>query len=257
MSPRASWAIMRHELRVMMSDPSTVVFTIIMPLFMVAIMQELFATALRAEGYAGANGSEFAVPAVAVAFSAFGVGYAGFTFFRDHGWGTWERLRATPVGSVDIMVGKVVPIVAVTFTQLILVIGLGGLMFGLEVTGSWAAIVLICLTLALSLSAFGMLVTSVARTMGQLNAVGSVGGMALALLGGAWVPVDTMPGWAQAVAPFMPTYWAMEGLQEIILESGGITSAFVPVAVLLAFTALFTAVAASRFRFEDAKVYFG
>jgi hypothetical protein len=49
----------------------------------------------------------------------------------------------------------------------------------------------------------------------------------------------------------------MEGLQEIILESGGITSAFVPVAVLLAFTALFTAVAASRFRFEDAKVYFG
>lgn len=257
MSPRASWAIMRHELRVMMSDPSTVVFTIIMPLFMVAIMKELFATALRAEGYAGANGSEFAVPAVAVAFSAFGVGYAGFTFFRDHGWGTWERLRATPVGSVDIMVGKVVPIVAVTFTQLILVIGLGGLMFGLEVTGSWAAIVLICLALALSLSAFGMLVTSVARTMGQLNAVGSVGGMALALLGGAWVPVDTMPGWAQAVAPFLPTYWAMEGFRESILEAGGITSAFVPVAVLAAFTALFTAVAASRFRFEDAKVYFG
>jgi len=257
MSPRLSWALVRHEYRVMFSDPSTVIFVVLMPLFMVSIMKQIFATTLQAQGYAGANGSEFAVPAMGVAFAAFNVGYAGFTFFRDHGWGTWDRLRASSATSVDIMVGKVVPNLTVIVAQLLLLFGLGGPLFGLEVTGSWGAMVLLVVVLALALSAFGMLVTSVARTMNQLNAVGSVGGMALALLGGAWVPVDTMPGWAQAIAPGIPTYWAMEGFTSVILEGGGLGEVVVPSLILAGFGALFTALAAWKFRFEDTKVYFG
>jgi ABC-2 type transport system permease protein len=257
MSPRTSWAIFRHEMRVMWSDPSTVVFVILMPLVLVALTKELFANALQAEGYPGANGSEFGVPGMAVAFAAFSVGYAGFTFFRDHGWGTWDRLRATPASSVDIMVGKVVPNVLVTVVQLGLLFVLGGPLFGLEVEGSWAAMALLVVVLALSLSAFGMLITSITRTMNQLNAVGSVGAMALAMLGGAWVPVATMPAWAQAVAPAIPTYWAMEGFQDVILDGAGVSAVITPALVLVAFGALFTLLAAWRFRFEDTKVYFG
>jgi ABC-2 type transport system permease protein len=241
----------------MWTDPSTVIFVIFMPLIMVALMKELFATALQAEGFRDANGSEFAVPAMAVGFAAFGVGYAGFTFFRDHGWGTWDRLRATPASSVDIMVGKVLPTVGVTFVQLGLLFLLGGPLFGLTVTGSWAALGLLIAVVALALSAFGMLVTAIARTMNQLNAIGSVGGMAMAMLGGAWVPVATMPGWAQAVAPALPTYWAMQGFRGVILEGEGVSEVMVPVLVMLGFGAIYTAVAAARFRFEDTKVYFG
>jgi ABC-2 type transport system permease protein len=256
-SLRTSFAILRHELRVMWSDPSTVIFVIVMPLIMVALMKELFATALRAEGFRDVNGSEFAVPAMAVGFAAFGVGYSGFTFFRDHGWGTWDRLRATPASSVDIMVGKVVPNVAVTIVQLTLLFLLGGPLFGLEVRGSWLALTLLVVVVALSLSAFGMLVTAVTRTMNQLNAVGSVGGMAMAMLGGAWVPVATMPGWAQAVAPALPTYWAMQGFRGVILEGRGMPHVVVPVLVMAGFGLLYTAIAAAKFRFEDTKLYFG
>jgi ABC-2 type transport system permease protein len=248
---------MRHELRVMFTDPSTVIFIIVMPLIMVALMQGLFAVALQAEGFANANGSEFAVPAMAVGFAAFGVGYSGFTFFRDHGWGTWDRLRATPASSVDILVGKVLPNVGVTFVQLALLFLLGGPLFGLEVRGSWLALFLLVAVLALALSAFGMLVTSVTRTMNQLNAVGSVGGMAMAMLGGAWVPVAMMPGWAQAIAPFLPTYWAMEGFRDVILLGRGVPAIVLPVLAMAGFGLVYTAVAAMRFRFEDTKTYFG
>ena len=257
MSLRSSYAILRHELRVMWTDPSTVIFIIIMPLIMVALMKELFATALRAEGFADVNGSEFAVPAMAVGFVAFGVGYSGFTFFRDHGWGTWDRLRASPASSTDIMVGKVLPMVGVTFVQLALLFLLGGPLFGLEIRGSWSAVFLLVGVLALALSAFGMLVTAVTRTMNQLNAVGSVGAMAMAMLGGAWVPVSIMPGWAQAVAPAMPTYWAMEGFRDVILLGKGVPGIVVPVLVMAGFGVLYTAIAAAKFRFEDTKVYFG
>ena len=257
MSPQASWSILRFELRVMVTDPGTVIFVVLMPLLMVALMKELFAGELAAQSFTGANGSEFAVPGMAVAFAAFGVGYAGFSFFRDHGWGTWDRLRATPATAVDIMVGKVTPTVLVSVTQLGVLFILGRPLFGLRVTGSVAALAALIVVLALSLSAFGILVTALSRTMNQLNAIGSVGGMAMAMLGGAWVPLSVMPDWAQAVAPALPTYWAMEGFRSVILEGGGMRQVVVPVIVMAAFGALFTALAAWRFRFEDTKVYYG
>lgn len=257
MSLRRSGAILRHELRVMLTDPSTAIFVVVMPLVMVALMKELFADVLVDEGFSGANGSEFAVPGMAVSFAAFSVGYAGFSFFRDHGWGTWDRLRASPATSVDLMVGKVLPTVALTTVQLGVLFALGAPLFGLRITGSVVALTLLILVLALALSAFGMVVTAVARTMNQLNAVGSVGGMAMAMIGGSFVPVASMPGWAQAVAPAMPTYWAMKGFRSVILEGGGLADVLLPVVVMAGFGVLFTAVAAMKFRFEDSKVYWG
>ncbi|MBA2768075.1 MAG: ABC transporter permease [Sporichthyaceae bacterium] len=257
MSLRRSSAILRHEMRVMFTDPSTAIFVIIMPLLMVALMKQLFANTLAQEGLTGTNGSEFAVPGMAVSFAAFSVGYAGFSFFRDHGWGTWDRLRASPATSVDLIVGKVLPTVAVTVVQLGVLFALGGPLFGLTITGSVVGLVLLIVVLALALSAFGMLVTALARTMNQLNAIGSVGGMAMAMMGGSFVPVSAMPGWAQTLAPALPTYWAMRGFRTLILENGTVADVLVPVLMLVGFGALFTAVAAARFRFEDTKVYWG
>lgn len=257
MSLRRSLAIFKHEMRVILTDPSTAIFIVAMPLLMVALMKNLFAQSLLAEGYTGTNGSEFAVPGMAVSFAAFSVGYAGFSFFRDHGWGTWERLRATSATSADILTGKVMPTVLVTVLQLGLLFALGGPLFGLRVTGSVAGVAALVVVLALALCAFGMLVTAVTRTMNQLNAVGSVGGMVMAMLGGSWIPVSTMPGWAQTLAPALPTYWAMEGFRDLVLDGAGFTDVLPNIAVLAAFGLAFTALAAWRFRFEEAKVYFG
>ncbi len=257
MSLRASAAIVRHEFRVMWTDPSTVVFVVVMPLFMAALMKRLFAAALVEEGFSGANGSEFAVPGMAVGFAGFGAAYAGFTFFRDHGWGTWDRLRATAATSVDLIVGKVLPTVAVSVVQLGLLFALGGPLFGLHIDGSIVALAVVILVLSLSLCAFGMAVTALVSTMQQLNAIGSVGGFAMAMLGGAWVPVSSMPGWAQAIAPGIPTYWAMKAFRSIILEGGGLVDVAGPVLVLAGFGAAFTVAAAARFRFEESKAYYG
>lgn len=257
MSLRTSLAIIRHEFRVMFSDPSTLIFILIIPLVMVALMRQLFDRQLAAEGFPGANGSEFAIPGMAVGFAAFGVSYAGFTFFRDHGWGTWDRLRAAPISSIELITGKVVPTVTVTVAQLGILFLLGGPLFDFTVNGSVVGIALIIVVLAASLSAFGMAVTAVSRTMQQLNAIGSVGAFGMAMLGGTWVPVAAMPGWAQTIAPALPTYWAMKGFRSVILEGGGVGDILVPLLVLVGFGIAFTIMAAARFRLEESKAYYG
>lgn len=257
MSWRVSAAIIRHELRIMFKDPSTILFVLFMPLAMTALMKPLYQSALTQQGVAGATGAEQAVPGMAVAFAAFGVGFSGFAFFREHGWGTWERLRASAATSVDIMIGKVVPAFALTLLQMAGLLALGVPLFGFEVAGSLLGLSAVVMGITLALTAFGMTVTAVSRTSQQLNALGSLGGMVFAILGGAFVPIALMPGWARVIAPVTPTYWAMRGFRSVTLQPGGLDTVLLPVAVLLGMALLFAAIAATRFRFEETRIYFG
>lgn len=257
MSWRVSAAIMRHEYRIMLKDPSTIVFILFMPLMMTALMKPLYQSALAQQGITGATGAEQAVPGMALAFAAFGVGFSGFAFFREHGWGTWERLRASAATSADIMLGKLVPAFSVTLLQMTALLALGGPLFGFAVAGSVVGLAAVVMAVTLALTAFGMTVTAISRTSQQLNALGSLGGMVFAIMGGAFVPTAVMPGWARAIAPTTPVYWAMRGFQSVTLDAAGVGSVILPVAVLLGMAVVFSGVAALKFRFEQSRIYFG
>lgn len=47
----------------------------------------------------------------------------------------------------------------------------------------------------------------------------------------------------------------MDGFLDVIIEGVGVTEVVAPVAALLVFTAVFTGIAATQFRFEESKVY--
>ncbi len=257
MSLHRSRAILRHEIRLLIDDPGTLVFLLAMPMLMTVAMKPLFALSLEADGFAGASGAEQAVPGMAALFTSFTAGMAGIAFFREHGWGTWDRLRASPASSADIMVGKLGPVLLVSLLQLLSLFALGVILLGLEVSGSSAALVLVIVAFAVAMLGFGMLITALSRTSLQLNTFANLGAMVFAMLGGALVPITLLPDWVQTVARFTPTYWAMEGFLGVILEGDGLSDVIPEVAVLTVFVALFFGLAALKFRVEETKVYQG
>ncbi|VAW05911.1 hypothetical protein MNBD_ACTINO02-3340, partial [hydrothermal vent metagenome] len=188
MSLRRSWAIGRHEIRMLMDDPGTIVFLILMPMLMMAVMKPLFALSLQADGFAGASGAEQAVPGMAAMFASFSASFAGFGFFREHGWGTWDRLRASSATTPDIMIGKLGPVLGVSLFQLFSLFGLGVLLLGLTISGSLVALVMIIIAFSLAMLGFGMAITALSRTSLQLNTYANIGGIVFAAVGGALVP---------------------------------------------------------------------
>src|SRR5690606_34768127 len=151
-------------------------------------------------------------------------------------------------------VGKaVVPALTSAF-QLTVLLGVGGLLFGLSLEGSVLAYAVVAAALGLMQISLGFMLLSLCRSVIQLNAITNAGAMLLGGLGGALTPVELLPGWAQAVAPAIPTYWAMEGFRAVTMENGGLADVARPVGVLMVFTAVFLAVAVKRFAVEDTKV---
>ena len=253
MSLRRSAAIAKNELRLMLRSPGTILSLIAMPLLMMAFFKPLFRATLQSEGFATANGAEQAVPGLSVLFALFLITFVGFAFFREHGWGTWQRLLASAAAPAEIMVGKVVSPALLAIVQQAVLFGSSVLLLGLHITGSLLALGALIAAFTICLLAFGLICAAFIRDAEQLNTVGNLGAILLGGLGGGLAPVAVLPGWAQAVAPGTPSYWAVRGYREVVLEGAGVLDVLLPVAALLGFAVVLTPLALRRFRFDEVK----
>jgi ABC-2 type transport system permease protein len=247
------WAIAKNEFRVLRNEPFGFLVQTLMPLAIMAFLRPSFQFALQAEGVANANGAEQVVPGMAVMFGLFLMWHTSFAFFREHGWGTWNRLRASAATSAEILAGKsVVPLLQGSLHAAIL-LGPGGWLFGLHVSGSVWAMAAVAAAFVVCVVMLGLVLLGLCRTAMQMNAVANLGAIVLAGLGGAIAPLSAMPRWAAAISPATPGYWAMRGYRAAILESGGLGSVLRPVGVLAGYAVLFAVIAWWLIRFSDVK----
>lgn len=249
------WAVALNDLRILRRDPMFLIIFTVVPLGFMAFNKEAYAAALSVEfAGRGFNGSEQVVPGATVLFSGFLVGNLGFAMFREHGWGTWERLRASSLSTAELLLAKSITPILSLAVQIVVLLGGGALLYGLEIRGSLVAFLLVAAALAVMEVCLGFMLLSICRSVIQLNALTNAGAMLLGGLGGAVTPVEFLPGWAQAVAPATPAYWAMRGFRSVLFDGAGLSAVALPVAVLLGFSVVFVAIAAKGFKVEEAKV---
>lgn len=246
--------IVTHQLRLVRRDPVPVMVLVVFPVITMAFLKPAFRPALVASGHPHANGAEQVVPGQAVMAAFFLVALITFGFFAEHGWATWDRLRASRATSLEIVAGKAVPHVAMGVVQFAVVLGAGVLLFGLHIRGDVVALVPLVVAFSLCLVMLGVAVTALCRTAQQANSFAYLGMVLFGAIGGAFVPFNVLPGWAQTIAPLTPTYWAMRGLRSVILDGRGMGGIALPTGVLLGMTAVFAVVALGRLRFDEAKV---
>ena len=254
MSLRRSFALAGHELRLMRREAGTLSTLVLLPLVMMAFLNPVFAGQLGQR--TSAAGSGLAVPGMAVLFSLFLIGHVGYLFFREHRFGTWERLRASPLSAGDVIAGKALPAMVLCLVQQLLLFALSTVLFNLRITGSIVALVAVATGLSLCLVAFGVAAAAYLRSAQRLNALSGVLAMVLGGLGGSLSPVSSLPGWAQAAAPFSPGYWAVDAYRAVVLDGAGLADVAGAVGILTVFAAVAAGLAAVRFRFEETKVGF-
>jgi len=227
----------RHNFALLMREPGPVLSRIGMPLVLITALRPLYAAAL------GSDGVTQAVTGMLVLFSMLGLSIIAGGILTERSWHTLDRLRATPVRPVQILIGKAVPFGVVLLAQQAAIVAYGVGVLGLRVTRidlllvagvSWA-ITLLCAGAALA---------TVVRSTAELSAVIDLGAMFFTVLGGAMVPLGLMPSWLRSAAPLSPGYWALQGLRCAL--TGDATATLRSAGVLLAAAAVFGAFAAWR-----------
>ncbi|MCP5026309.1 MAG: ABC transporter permease [Actinomycetia bacterium] len=254
---RAVLTLTRREFLLMRRDPAFIIIFFAMPLVVMPLFERTMGLSLQASGFSEASGAEQVVPGQVVLFGFFIGSSVAFAVFREHGWKTWDRLRASAVSPRAVLAGFALPWVVLHVVYQLALMVAGGLFLGLRLNGGSAvAVVAVTVAYAVCVIALVLLITATFRTANQVNGITNLLAMVLSGLGGALVPRDQLPGWAQAVAPATPQYWAMEGHRQVFLESGGLADVIVPVVVLLGAGLVLGLLAAVRFRADETKEFF-
>ncbi|WP_420642713.1 ABC transporter permease [Candidatus Leptofilum sp.] len=189
-------------------------------------------------------------PGMMAMFATFGMIGGAAVLIQERQSGTLRRLLVMPITKASILVGKLLGIMLAGVLQMSLLIVVSTLVFDVPWGNSPGALVLMILTFALAITSLSMMMAALTKTLAQANALGTVIVLSISALGGAWWPLDIVPGWMQSVGRLSPMSWAMDGFQDIITRGLGVTAVLPEVGVLLAFAAVFMFVGIWRFRYE-------
>jgi len=165
--------------------------------------------------------------------------------------GLWKRLRAAPL-SRGLLLGSHIASGAITALVLLAIIYAAAIgIFHVRIDGSVAGFVGIAIAFALLTSSFGLLIAAIGKTPEATRGLAIFATLVMVMLGGAWVPSFVFPPWLQTASLAVPTRWAVDGLDAMTWRGLGFDAAIAPIAALLAFSALFAAIAIWRFDWEE------
>lgn len=162
-----------------------------------------------------------------------------------------RRMRLTPVRSWDLVASRIFLSLVIAVLQFVLFVAVGVGVFGLKLTGSWYMALPLALCGTLVFMAIGLIAGAVSKSEEAASGLANLIVLPMSFLGGAFIPLDFAPGWLSTVAKFLPMGHLTEGLMDVMVRGEGPSAVLMPIAILLGFAALFMAIAAKVFRWED------
>ena len=93
----------------------------------------------------------------------------------------------------------------------------------------------------------GLLIGVIAQADEQVILFSMIAMFLFSALGGTWFPLEAAGGTFAAIGKAMPSAWAMNGLQNILIRGLGLESVWMPTLILLAYALGFFVLAVWRF----------
>jgi ABC-2 type transport system permease protein len=178
-----------------------------------------------------------------------GIVLTGAALIREREHGTIEHLLVMPLTSAEIMLAKVwsnalVILLGATFALLVVVRGV----LGVPITGSIGLFVLGLGVYLFALTALGILLATLARTMPQFGLLSIPVFLVMYMLSGANTPLDAMPELLQRVMLLSPTTHFVTFVQSVLFRGAGLGLVWPQLVATLGLGVLAFVAALARFR---------
>lgn len=207
----------------------------------------------RLYGSASFTALDFFAP-LSIAFLSFFLVFllTSVSFLRERTHGTMERLAASPVSRLEIVLGYLLGFGVFSLMQVTILVLFTIYVLKVQIIGSVFAVLLVTGLVVLGAVNLGIFLSAFARN--ELQAIQFIPIVIIPqfLLSGLFWPLAGMPGWLRVVARAMPLTWANEALVDIMVRGRGLLQAGAGLAALAGFAVIAGALAAWSIRREVA-----
>jgi ABC-2 type transport system permease protein len=171
-----------------------------------------------------------------------------FAVVRERERGTLEQLVVTPVKPWELMVGKILPFVAIAFANVLFASAIGHFWFGVDFAGNFALLLVLAACFVVSSLGLGLLISTISQTQTQAMQVALFVMLPSIILSGFVFPRESMPHGIRELGLLIPLTYFNQILRGIILKGVGVEVLWPQVLALLVFGAAVFGLSANRFR---------
>jgi ABC-2 type transport system permease protein len=157
---------------------------------------------------------------------------------REKEKGTLEQLFMTPVRVSELMLGKLLPYLFLTFFEFCGIATFMRWIFGVPINGSFVTLLVLTLPFVLTMLAWGLWVSTKVETRDAAMQTAMATLMPCIFLSGYVFPLDSMPVFFWWVAQLIPTTWLIDAGRGVILRGAGWRELWPHAAVLSAMAAV-------------------
>jgi ABC-2 type transport system permease protein len=207
------------ELKAFFRERDAVVFTFALPAVLLALLGSLFSGVYEGSTVTSA---QYLVPSMIAA------GVASTTFVNlgisvaaDREDGTLKRLRGAPMPPAAYFLGKVIMVLVVTVAEVVVLFGIGVLMFDVTLPtepSRWVTFVWVFVLGVTGCSFLGIAASNLARSERSAGAVMNLPYIALAFVSGIFfTPVNALPEPLLTIGSLFPLKWMAQGFRSVFL----------------------------------------
>jgi ABC-2 type transport system permease protein len=167
---------------------------------------------------------------------------------RERELGTLEQLRVSPLGRLDLMLGKAIPTLLIGLVDFLLMVGLAVVWFDIPVRGSMVLLIVLSLPFVLVQIGWGTLISLISRTQQQAMLFVLALAMLEVALSGFLVPAGDMPGVMRVLSYASSMQHYLVILRGVMLRGAGIGVLWLPAAALVGIALAVMALAWFRLR---------
>lgn len=173
----------------------------------------------------------FFAPGMAMIFLFFVLGAAARSLLTERREGTLPRMLAGPTSATGVLLGKASGVLSLGMTSLLMVWGITSLAFGVD-WGDPLGVLLVITGAVVAIGGISLVITGLARTESQSEALTIVFALVLSVLGGSFV--YTSEGFLAEVRRFTPNGQALMAFTELSAGEASALDVLPAVGILLA-----------------------
>ena len=147
----------------------------------------------------------------------------GLAITRERERGTMENLLSTPVHPGEVIIGKIVPYIAVGYVQVFLILLAAKFLFDVPIVGSVPLLVALTFFFIVANLAVGITFSTIAKNQLQAVQMAFFFFLPSLLLSGYMFPFRGMPGWAQDIGECLPLTHYLRVVRGILLKGNGLS----------------------------------
>jgi len=148
--------------------------------------------------------------------------FTGVAIVRERERGNLELLINTPVSTAQLMIGKLLPYIAIGLVQLALIVAVGRVLFDVPLLGTMTELYIASSVFIAANLALGLFISTVANTQFQAMQMTIFLLLPSILLSGFMFPFDGMPTFAQYLGEILPNTHFIRLTRGIMLRNASL-----------------------------------